>query len=210
MKTFRFDATRAHSACMRFREFLNRHPNFLERDVVRIMREDPDLCVLAAFATGIGIPDRYAFEFKVSDRFRADFVCGSPDFGRGHFCFIEFEGGSKKSVFKPQRNPQQLLRDWGTGAERGFSQISDWSWSMDDLARTISLSATLGFREPAFSFVVVCGRTLDLDDNHQSRLNWRASKTVVNSQRVRFWTYDDLLAQAERTLHLSTSPRPRD
>jgi hypothetical protein len=205
-----FDADRreAKRQLRTFEDFLHRNQHFSEKEGVTLLRALPHLCcqVFAALPApsahmrpGVKPPSptHHGFEVRLGLDFKADYIVG--DQNHGHFTFIEFEGGGKNDVFKVARDGQRA-RDWASPAQRGFSQISDWSWKIDDLRRSKDFEKDFGSRDLVAQYLVVCGRSADLDETDAERLVWRSTRTLVNSSPVRFWTYDVFVRQLADTL----------
>jgi antiviral defense system Shedu protein SduA len=193
----RLDFARAETELDQFKLWLDANQEFPESCVVVQLKARRDLCLLIQLAAGKGQPDRYKHEFALHGAFRADFVVGSTL--TRHFVFVEFEGGSRSSIFNRRKGTAQL-RDWGKDLQHGFSQISDWTWAKNDGQKSDIYRNEFGLDHMSETYVVVCGRTSFLELTDRSRLHWRSEKTTIASSTIRFWTYDELHLQASAAL----------
>jgi hypothetical protein len=133
--------------------------------------------------------DRIAYEFDIFGDHTADLVVG--DATRRTYSFIEFEDASPESIFRKEGKKGTLA--WATRFERGYSQIVDWFWKLDDLARTDTLRYRFeGAKSIRYHGLLVIGRTSHLAPLEQERLSWRRDRVVVDSRRISCVTFDEL------------------
>jgi hypothetical protein len=191
------DYAKAERELDEYKKWLDGNAEFSETSVVDELKTKVNLCPLIQFAAGKGHPNRYKREFTLQGAFRADLVVGST--AEKHFVLVEFEGGTRNSIFNQRRGSSQL-RDWSTEFEHGFGQIADWTWARNDNQHTVLYKNAFGLDLFSESYVVVCGRTDLLNAVEKSRLNWRSENTTIASRSVRFWTYDDLHTNTSATL----------
>ena len=193
----RLNYARAAAQLDEFKQWLDDHSEFEEADVVAQLTARLDLCLLIQLAVGKGPPDRYKREFAIQGAFRADFVVGCTS--TQHFVLVEFEASRKNSIFAFKRGSKQLP-DWGPPLQHAFSQVSDWTWAKNDNQKSELYRNAFGMSRMSETYLIVCGRSLFLDDVARSRLHWRSTKTSIASCPIHFWTYDDLYIQAVGSL----------
>src|SRR5262249_44809005 len=137
---------------------------------------------LAAFigtCYGWDVPvcDLVAFGYQLFGDFGCDLVVG--DSQRKAFRFIEWEDATATSLFRQQG--RKATRAWSGRFERGFSQIVDWFWKLDDVARTDEFEARFGSRHAHYFGLLVIGRDSQLEHPRESgRWQWRTRKVLVN------------------------------
>jgi hypothetical protein len=133
--------------------------------------------------------DRIAFEFDIFGDHAADLVVG--DVTRATYGFVEFEDAAPDSIFRKQGKKDTLL--WASRFEQGYSQIIDWFWKLDDLARTDTLRHRFeGAKSIRYEGLLVIGRTSHLQPLERDRLSWRRDRVVVDSKRTSCLTFDEL------------------
>ena len=143
MKTFirfRFDLKRCRTELDEFKKLLDNHPTLDERrDILPFFREREHLSAFIGsyFAPSIENSDRLAFEYSLFGDFFCDLVVG--DSARGVYCFVEFEDATPTSIFESRG--QKATLEWSSRFERGFSQIVDWFWKLDDMRGTIEFKS---------------------------------------------------------------------
>ncbi len=191
----------AQSDLAEFRNWLNAHTYFKEKDVVAKLKSLPALTPLIGMYDGRTYPSVQKFEFEIQGVFRADFVAGVP--GKRHFILVEFEGGEPHSIFGP--GGTQQMRNWGRHIQHGFSQIADWSWAKNDSQHSLIYKSAFGVDDSHETYVLICGRNGSLAGYERSRLLWRNSKTSISNCRVLFQTYDDLAEHFETVLNFYRS-----
>jgi hypothetical protein len=187
-----------------FRSWLSAKSHLGERkDVLRFFRPRQQLATLfGVFNSGIARVDRLAWEFDIFGDFACDLVVGDSE-GQ-QYCFVEFEGATKKSIFEKKGN--KATREWGRMFEHGYSQIIDWIHKLSGTSRD-DLLKRFGSYEIRYETALVIGRDADLDASEKQRLAWRADNVSVNVKKVTCITYDDLLRQLSvRLTALSPSP----
>lgn len=180
-----------------YKQWLDANAEFTESRVVDFLRPRINLCMLIQIAAGKGHPNRYKREFSLVGVFRADLVVGSTT--ARHFVLVEFEGGTRNSIFNQKRGSGQM-RDWSPELEHGFSQVSDWSWAKNDNQHSTTYRNAFGLDHFSETYLVVCGRSTLLTATEKSRLAWRSDKTTIASCPIHFWTYDDLHIFTSATL----------
>lgn len=90
---------------------------------------------------------------------------------------------------------------WSTRFERGFSQLVDWSWRIDQERQPSStLESIFGTPDPKLHYVLVIGRDRWINAASRARLDWRRKHKRISGQQTSIWTYDYLLAFLERRL----------
>lgn len=157
-------------------------------DILDFFRARPQLtALLGASGTGVVAVDRVAYEFDLFGLFRADAVIG--DSAKRAYCLIEFEDAAPDSIFA---RGARRTSEWSRRFGRGFDQIVDWFWALDDLRRTDRLADLFGAREITASAILVAGRDAFLDDAERRRLAWRQEWVQVHGKRVGCYTFDEV------------------
>lgn len=159
------------------------------KDLLPLFKRSKQLTsLLGSFHPGISVADMISHEFDLDDYF-CDFVVG--DKNRGAFCFVEFEDATKKSVFVER---ERSVPEWSPRFEHGFSQLVDWAFKLHDMEKSVeTFEAKFGTRITDFMSLLVIGRDSFLEQREVNRLKWRCDKVVVNSQKIRCITFDQLL-----------------
>jgi hypothetical protein len=81
---------------------------------------------------------------------------------------------------------------WSSCLERGFSQLVDWFWKLDDVRQTEGFREEFG-TNPTFTGLLLLGRRETLGSREQARLEWRERNVLIGGRTVQCMTYDDLL-----------------
>jgi hypothetical protein len=171
-------------------------------DVLPFFRARQHLALLfGKFNSRIAWADRIGWEFDIFGDFACDLVVG--EWGRGEYCFVEFEDASGDSVF--ERRGKKATREWGRRFDHGYSQIIDWAHKLDDRSASADFLARFGVREIKFEAVLVIGRDKHLDPGEQHRLSWRTDKVLVNTKKVVCMTFDQLFSQFAVRLDILTA-----
>lgn len=193
-----FSADQCRTELAELHALLAAHPDLKEtQDILPFFRARRHLSVfLGSREPDLVSFDRIAFEFDLFGDFACDLVVG--DSVTKTYGFIEFEDAGPTSVFV-QRGAK-ATPEWSPRFERGFSQIVDWFYKLDDMEKTDEFEARFGARSIAFFGLLVIGRSEVLGPREQRRLAWRQARVVVNSQRVRCVTFDQLAAALSRQL----------
>jgi Domain of unknown function (DUF4263) len=132
--------------------------------------------------------DKIAYEYDLFGDFTSDLVIG--DAQNHTYCFVEFEDAMPNSVFTVKKSKYQP--EFSTRFEHGYSQIVDWFYELTNIG-TSKLKERFGKDTIDFHGVLIIGRNHFLNDvNLLSRLDWRSKNIIVNSKRIRIFTYDDL------------------
>ena len=157
-------------------------------EILDFFRARPQLTgLLGASGTGVVAVDRIAYELDLFGLFRADAVIG--DSAKRAYCLIEFEDAAPDSIFV---RGARRTSAWSRRFDRGFDQIVDWFWALDDLRRTDRLADLFEAREITASAILVAGRDAFLDATERRRLAWRQEWVQVHGKRVGCYTYDEV------------------
>ncbi|CAA9571750.1 MAG: hypothetical protein AVDCRST_MAG88-2402 [uncultured Thermomicrobiales bacterium] len=129
---FRFDPERCRLELEEFERLLMERPELSERaDILPFFRTRRHLAaLLGSYNPNANVYDRLAIELSLFGEFTADVSAG--DSSKNAFCLIEFEDGKPNSIFTLRG---RRAREWASRFERGFSQIVDWLWKLDDQRR---------------------------------------------------------------------------
>jgi len=172
-----------------FQELL-RKPSLSERDdILPFFRNRPHLSAfVASYHPQINRFDRIAFEYDIFGDFTADLVIG--DSVKKAYCFVEFENADFNSIFV--NKPGKSSPEWSSRFEKGFSQIIDWFWKLDDLEKTNDYENRFNSRSIDYMGLLIIGRNEDLKFREKTRLVWRQQNLIVNSKHIYCITFDDL------------------
>ena len=133
------DLARCRHELSAFKVLLDRHESGTLREnehVLPFFRENRNLAALIGYLRSeCPLVNRIAYEFDVFGDHAADLVVG--DSSRQAYGFIEFEDAVPESIFRKEARKSTLA--WASRYERGYSQIVDWFWKLDDLAKTDTL-----------------------------------------------------------------------
>jgi hypothetical protein len=202
MKSFdslEFDPQQCQAELAEFRTLLKENEWLGERKhILPFFRERRHLSAfIGTYHHKIGAFDRIAFELSISGDFTCDLAVGHAN--KQAYCFIEFEAALERSIFA-RRN--RHVSEWGRDFERGYSQIIDWFWKLEEQAGTSTFNQIFGSPSPDFMGILVIGRSVMLDELERGRLRWRGERVVVNSKHIRCVTYDELLADLEERISI--------
>ena len=154
------DLARCRHELAAFEVLLDRHESGTLREkehVLPFFRENRNLAALIGYLRSeCPLVDRIAYEFDVFGDHAADLVVG--DSSRQAYGFIEFEDAVPDSIFRKEAKKSTLA--WASRYERGYSQIVDWFWKLDDLAKTDTLRYRFeGAQSIHYYGLLVIGRT---------------------------------------------------
>jgi hypothetical protein len=172
----------------RFEELLKNDELRESGQILPFFKENLHLSAFIAFyVPQLERYDRIKHEFTLFGDFRADLIVG--DSISKTYCFIEFEEATRDSIFK---NRGRTTSEWSSRFERGFSQIVDWFWKMDDFKNTSQFRSIFGSETIEFYGMLVIGRDSFLSDSEKSRLRWRVNKVLIDSRKIICITFDEL------------------
>lgn len=180
-----------------FKNLLGSSPELSERQLLRLFQTHQQLCAwLGITLNSKMIPNLIAHEYDLFGDFTCDFVIG--DSQQQTFCFVEFEDAKPTSIFKKKKT--RANSEWSSRFEHGFSQLGDWFHKLHDVEKSDDFEKRFGARSISFTGALVIGRSSYLTDDERLRLKWRDKFVLINSQRIRCLTFDDLLEEMERWL----------
>jgi hypothetical protein len=119
------------------------------------------------------------------------------DSARQSFCFVEFEEGHPRSIF---RKGARNTLEWAPRFDHGASQIIDWFWKLDNQRRTPDFERLFGTPSIRSSGLLVIGRDSGVTPADRLRLEWRREKVAVNSLQLYCCTFDELARDLRDTL----------
>lgn len=160
--------------------------------------KNPDLLLLIGDCFFPSLtPAAYQKEFSIVGEFRADFAISNAL--KSKFLFVEFEPAKKDSIFSEKSDGKTIVSyEWATRFEHGFSQVVDWHYRMDDLARTSKFEEHFGASNVEYDGLLVVGRDSFVHSaGGKARLAWRKEKTIINSRRIHCLTFDALLIELQ-------------
>jgi hypothetical protein len=129
-----------------------------------------------------------AHEYNLFGDFMCDLVVG--DSANKGYGFVEFEDAAPNSIFVKKKGKASL--EWAPRFERGFSQLIDWFYKLDDMEKTAEFAGRFGAPVVKYFGLLVVGKDESLKDKEARRLNWRQDKTLVNSNKIKCVTFDQL------------------
>jgi hypothetical protein len=173
-----------------------------KHDIQPFFKDRPQISAfIGSYMRNIGPATQFCFEYQVYGDYAADLVVGDKAYRQ--FCVIEFEDGRLHSIFKPARKNNTKV--WSSRFEHGFSQIIDWYTMLDDLKKTERFKRDFGDGHIRFSAMLIIGRDAGIPDAHDRfRLDWRADKVSVDSNKVICVTFDELYRHMDQHLRLNT------
>jgi hypothetical protein len=186
-----FDLARCRQELAAFRALLDSKEELEEGgDIKPFFESHLQLPVLlGSYCWGYAHMDLVSFQYQLFGDFGCDQVVG--DSARNMFGFIEWEDASANSLFR--RQGQKATPEWSNRVERGFSQVLDWFWKLDDMAHTSDFTARFGGPHVRYFGLLVIGRDAWLSHpRERQRWDWRNRKVLVNSLPVHCVTYDEL------------------
>jgi hypothetical protein len=195
MKTFdpfQIDFHKCRIELGHLRALLDQFENAILRereDVLSFFRTHRHLAALAGhYMPKIVNVDRLAYEFDFFGDYAADLAVG--DSKRGAYCFIEFENAAPDSIFVKAGKKASL--EWAKRFDRGYSQIIDWFWKLNDMAGTSAMRARFDDHDSIDYYgLLVIGRTKGLMPLERKRLEWRRQKVIIDSRHVHCLTFDE-------------------
>jgi hypothetical protein len=200
-KSFSLEVKAARNQLAKLRKLLSKKTDLEERDDILpfFKKHSHAAALLGTYHPTIGRPDLLATELQLFGDFSCDLAVGNRR--KGAFVLIEFEDGTKSSLF--QRNQRSNHR-WSSRLDCAFGQVIDWLWCFDDMRLTDKFTQLFGSRSPKLSFVIVIGRDRHLDEKLTKRLDWRAENVGVAGNKVLIRTYDSLLEDLTDRVDMGT------
>ncbi len=186
-----FDLAQCRRELVEFRALLDSKDELEENaDVKPFFEQHLQLsALLGTYSWGFAHMDLVSFQYQLFGDFSCDQVVGDSE--RHIYGFIEWEEATPRSIFRQQG--KKATPEWAPCVERGFSQIVDWFWKLDDMARTSDFVARFGATGILYFDLLVVGREQWLTHSRErQRWEWRWQKTLVNSLPIRTVTYDQL------------------
>ena len=166
-------------------------------------RAHPHLSLfLGAYNSNIVTADRLAYELSLFGQFTAGIVVG--DWTRKRYCFVELEDGQANSIFA-HRGRQ--TSEWATRFNIGYNQTVDWLWLLETTKNMEPFERQFGKRTIDATMLLVVGRDSGVSPADRFRFEWRRDHIIVNSKRVYYCTFDELLRDLrERIANYSDTP----
>jgi hypothetical protein len=197
------DLARCRDELAAFKILLDRHDSGILRErehVLPFFRENRNLAASIGYLrSDCPLVDRIAYEFDIFGDHAADLVVG--DSTRQVYGFVEFEDAVPDSIFRREAKKSTLA--WASRYERGCSQIIDWFWRLDDLAKTDTLRHRFeGAEAIRYYGLLVIGRTGHLEPLERARFAWRRDRVVVDSRHIYCLTFDELYNDLRDKLNL--------
>jgi hypothetical protein len=195
-----FDLAACRASLTAYRQFLDSKAELDENaDVKPFFEAHTQLAALIGtnYCNVIATYDLVAFQYQLFGDFSCDLVVG--DSVRHQFGFIEWEDASATSLFRQQG--RKTTPEWAVRVERGFSQIIDWFWKLDDMSRTDEFQTRFGTRHAPYFGLLVVGRDGHIGHpRERSRWGWRSRAVTIDSHPVRLVTYDQVYSDIEQFL----------
>ena len=197
-----FDANAAQRELAEFKSLLDANQVLKEREhVLKSFDKWPNLCLLIGeYHPRIREADLIKREFEIANYFRADLAVRQDS--NSDVCLVEFEPAGENDIFKlsdPKRIPP-----WSNAMEKGFSQIVDWAWAIDNHRDQAEFKDAFGAKRPKVTAVLVVGRDASLSDHvSQDRWEWRSEwAKFPNISAIFLQTYDELYRALDVRLKL--------
>lgn len=153
----------------------------------------PNLLLLMsrAFCPGL-LPAAYLPDCSVVHEFRADYAVANQD--RSKFLFVEFENAKENSIFSfKAKTKANRSYQWSRTFEHGFSQVVDWYYRISDYQKTSKIEEHFGAPQIDYVGILLLGRDRFLKKaGLKQRFEWRRKFTVINSQHLHCFTFDEL------------------
>ncbi|MGM8575849.1 Shedu immune nuclease family protein [Enterobacter hormaechei] len=160
------------------------------KDILPFFKKSPDLNLLICYhLPKLRQANCYASEFDIWGDFKADMIVG--DSITHQYLLVEFEDGKPDSIFKT--NGQKQTPDWSKRFEGAHSQLLDWLWKIEDMRGSRDFLHTFGSSRAKFSGIIITGKDMNLQPQELDRLDWRTSKTIVESTHLMCVSFDELL-----------------
>ena len=195
---FDFDVIKCIAELEEFERLLEQEELRESHDIIPFFKGKLHLSAfVASYLAEIVRFDRIRHEFTFFGDFRADLVVG--DSVNKTYCFIEFEDATQNSIFV---NRGRSTSDWSPRFERGFSQIVDWFWKLDDFKNTAQYRAVFDSDSINFYGMLIIGRDSFLSPIDRNRLRWRLNKVLIDSQKIICITFDQLARDLRDRLSL--------
>lgn len=185
-----FDIAQAQVELAEFKKLLDTNTDLKERDqVLSGFAKWPNLCAMFGLYHGrIRIADRIRREFTIGQLFRADLAVAKS--GTDYVCLVEFEGASAECIFRPGK---RKVDEWAQAFEKGFSQVVDWAWAVENHRLLPEFKDAFGSEWPDYQAVLVIGRDTALDGyTPRDRWKWRGRAVTVSGRPVTLVTFDEL------------------
>jgi hypothetical protein len=197
-RKIQFDPVQCREEVKQLQDLLATHCELQERkQVLPFFKERLQLsALLGMYHSEIHRYDLVAHELPLFGDFIADLVIG--DSKNSAFAFIEFEDASPESIFVKRK----ATPDWSPRFERGFSQLIDWFFKLDEQKQTVDFEDKFGSRTIQHVGLIVIGRTEHLGKREEQRFRWRQKHVLINSATIYCKTFDqlcnDFLAKLEQ------------
>ncbi len=159
------------------------------RDIIPFFRANPDLTLLIGFLIAGLNPELFAEEYELFGDFVCDLAIGDSRSKR--YLFIEIEDARSESLFVPRKG--KTTPEWSPRLERGFSQVVDWLWRLDDAEASDDYQHRFGTRHAEIHGMILIGRDQRLEERELRRLAWRQFHTIVQSKKIAIVTFERLL-----------------
>jgi len=186
-----YNKTDALTQFAEYENLLRNNKTLSERDdVLPFFKRSPDLNLMISYhLPRLRQANCYASEFDIWGDFKADMIVG--DRVTHQYLLIEFEDGKPDSIFKT--NGQKQTPDWSKRFEGAHSQLLDWLWKIEDMRGSRDFVHTFGSSRAKFTGIIITGKGMNLQPQELDRLDWRTSKTIVESTHLMCVSFDELL-----------------
>jgi hypothetical protein len=174
-----------------------------ETILLKFFREHPNLILLMGKI--VLSPRFYMDEFNLFNEFYPDF--GIADKSKESFVFVEFEEAKQFSIFGENVNKSSIRHEWGIKLERGFSQIINWFYRLEDYKRTNKYKEHFEGKEIKYWGILVVGRDEFIPPGSSERIEWRFDRVRVDLKQVHFYTYDGLYRELKNKFDILVEER---
>lgn len=199
LKEIKLDVALCEQELIAFRNLMTNHDELDEqKHVLPFFKENQQLASLIGFCfpNELDEVNCIAHEFEISGFFKPDLILG--DHNKREFVLVEFENGSKNSIFEQGSRATPF---WSKRLEGAYSQLIDWFWKLEEQRNTPNFHRIFGY-DANFHGLMILGKNMNLSQQEKDRLRWRINRMVVDSKKIAVVSFDDLLASFETRLQL--------
>lgn len=199
-RSFQIDPEKCHQELDDFAKLLCKQELEERKHILPFFEKHEHLAALiGSFNTLNSRYDKLAHELTLAGDFMCDLVTG--DSQSCAYCFVEFEDATKNSIFIKTNRARSV---WSSRLEKGFGQLLDWIWKVDEQRAAITFRHLFGSENPNCVNLLVIGRSCYLDNkNDWHRFYWRRDNVSVDNKPIICMTYDDLFDALKGKLSLT-------
>lgn len=202
LEALRFDSRLCKTELNKFQKLLSKKDTLAEaNDILPFFKRNKYLLAsIASYHPKVSRFDRTANELSLFGNFVSDAVVG--DSKNKAYCFIEFEGANKTSIFNQKK---RLKPVWGTKLTEGLMQLADWFWTLDKYTESSDFEDKFGCRNIHYIGLLIIGRDKFIQPTEEKRWFWFQDSLQINSKKIICLTYDQLLNDLQNRLNMYSS-----